>query len=77
VSARSASLLATSGMLLLVYALVRAPDQGWSSARTIGELATAAVVLTALPPPNCAAATRRSRSPSSASRGWQPRTPLR
>src|SRR4029077_4187720 len=33
--------------LLLVYALVRAPDQGWGSARTIGELATAAVVLAA------------------------------
>ena len=34
-------------MLLLVYALVRAPDQGWGSARTIGELATAAVLLAA------------------------------
>jgi predicted MFS family arabinose efflux permease len=32
-------------MLLLVYALVRAPQQGWASARTIGELATAAVLL--------------------------------
>jgi len=41
------AVLATGGMLLLVYALVRAPDQGWASARTIGELATAAVVLTA------------------------------
>jgi len=41
------AVLATGGMLLLVYALVRAPDQGWGSARTIGELATAAVVLTA------------------------------
>jgi EmrB/QacA subfamily drug resistance transporter len=41
------AVLATSGMLLLVYALVRAPDQGWGSARTIGELATAAVVLAA------------------------------
>jgi MFS family permease len=39
--------LATGGMLLLVYALVRAPEQGWSSARTIGELATAAVTLAA------------------------------
>ena len=39
--------LATGGMLLLVYALVRAPDQGWGSARTIGELATTAVVLAA------------------------------
>ena len=41
------AVLATGGMLLLVYALVRAPDQGWGSARTIGELATAAVVLAA------------------------------
>ena len=32
-------------MLLLVYALVRAPEQGWASARTIGELATSAAVL--------------------------------
>jgi EmrB/QacA subfamily drug resistance transporter len=39
------AVLATGGMLLLIYALVRAPDQGWSNARTIGELATAAVVL--------------------------------
>ena len=38
------AVLGTGGMLL-VYALVRAPDQGWGSARTIGELATAAVVL--------------------------------
>jgi EmrB/QacA subfamily drug resistance transporter len=41
------AVLATAGMLLLVYALVRAPQQGWASARTIGELATAAVVLAA------------------------------
>jgi EmrB/QacA subfamily drug resistance transporter len=41
------AVLVTGGMLLLVYALVRAPDQGWGSAHTIGELATAAVVLTA------------------------------
>ena len=41
------AVLATSGMLLLVYALVRAPEQGWGSARTIGELATATVVLVA------------------------------
>jgi predicted MFS family arabinose efflux permease len=34
-------------MLLLVYGLVRAPEQGWGSARTIGELATAAAVLAA------------------------------
>jgi EmrB/QacA subfamily drug resistance transporter len=41
------AVLATAGMLLLVYALVRAPQQGWASARTIGELATAGVVLAA------------------------------
>src|SRR5260370_15954257 len=35
-------------MLLLVSALVRAPQQGWGSGRTIGELAIAGVVLAAL-----------------------------
>jgi MFS family permease len=39
--------LATGGMLLLVYALVKAPDAGWGSAHTIGELVTAAVLLAA------------------------------
>jgi EmrB/QacA subfamily drug resistance transporter len=32
------TVLATSGMLLLVFALVKAPDQGWGAARTLGEL---------------------------------------
>jgi EmrB/QacA subfamily drug resistance transporter len=41
------ALLATAGALLLVYSLVRAPAVGWGSARTIGELAGAAVLLTA------------------------------
>jgi EmrB/QacA subfamily drug resistance transporter len=41
------ALLVTSGMLLLVYGLVRAPIAGWSSGRTIGVLAGAAAVLTA------------------------------
>jgi EmrB/QacA subfamily drug resistance transporter len=41
------ALLVTGGMLLLVYALVRAPIAGWGSAQTIGELGGAAVVLTA------------------------------
>ncbi len=41
------AVLATGGMLLLVYGLVRAPDQGWGSARTLGELATAGVLLAA------------------------------
>ena len=54
----SGAVLPTGGMLLLVYALVRAPDQGWGSARTIGELATAAVVLAAF-----AATEMRRRGP--------------
>jgi EmrB/QacA subfamily drug resistance transporter len=41
------ALLVTGGMLLLVYALVQAPDQDWGSARTIGELAGAATLLLA------------------------------
>ena len=52
------AVLATAGMLLLVYALVRAPQQGWSSARTIGELVTSAVVLAAF-----AATEMRRRNP--------------
>ena len=39
------AVLVTGGMLLLVFALVKAPDQGWGSGRTIGELAGAAVLL--------------------------------
>src|SRR5581483_5496299 len=35
------ALLVTGGMLLLVYALVKAPIVGWGTARTIGELAAA------------------------------------
>jgi EmrB/QacA subfamily drug resistance transporter len=41
------AILATGGMLLLVYALVKAPDAGWGSARTIGELAGAVLLLAA------------------------------
>jgi EmrB/QacA subfamily drug resistance transporter len=41
------SILATSGMLLLVFALVKAPDQGWGAAGTIAELAGALVLLAA------------------------------
>ena len=37
----------TAGMLLLVYALVRALQQGWANVRTIGELATAGLLLAA------------------------------
>ena len=39
------TVLVTGGMLLLVFALVKAPDQGWGSGRTIGELAAAFVLL--------------------------------
>jgi EmrB/QacA subfamily drug resistance transporter len=41
------AILATGGMLLLVYALVMAPTAGWGSARTIGELAGAIALLVA------------------------------
>jgi EmrB/QacA subfamily drug resistance transporter len=39
------AVLVTGGMLLLVYALVKAPTVGWGDARTIGELAGAGVLL--------------------------------
>ncbi len=39
--------LVTGGMLLLVYALVKAPDVGWGATRTILELAVAALTLVA------------------------------
>jgi EmrB/QacA subfamily drug resistance transporter len=41
------ALLATGGMLLLVYALVKAPTVGWGTGRTIGELAGAFALLAA------------------------------
>jgi EmrB/QacA subfamily drug resistance transporter len=41
------SLLATGGMLLLVFGLVKAPDQGWGATSTIAELAGAAALLLA------------------------------
>src|ERR1700691_4213655 len=37
--------LITGGMLLLVYALVNAPNAGWGNARTLGELAGAVVLI--------------------------------
>jgi hypothetical protein len=40
------AVLGTVGMLLLIYALVKAPDVGWGTARTIGELAGATALLT-------------------------------
>ena len=42
------ALLGTGAMLLLIYALVKAPADGWGSGATIGELAGAAVLLAAL-----------------------------
>jgi EmrB/QacA subfamily drug resistance transporter len=41
------AVLVTAGMLLLVYALVNAPDVGWRHRHTIGELGTAAALLVA------------------------------
>jgi EmrB/QacA subfamily drug resistance transporter len=41
------AILGTAGMLLLIYAIVKAPDIGWGTARTIGELAGAGVLLAA------------------------------
>jgi EmrB/QacA subfamily drug resistance transporter len=41
------AVLATGGMLLLVYALVKAPTAGWGSGRTIGELAGALALVAA------------------------------
>jgi EmrB/QacA subfamily drug resistance transporter len=41
------AVLATAGMLLLIYTLVKAPQVGWGEARTIGELAGAAALLAA------------------------------
>jgi EmrB/QacA subfamily drug resistance transporter len=41
------AILATGGMLLLVYTLVKAPTVGWGNARTIAELAGALVLLAA------------------------------
>jgi len=41
------ALLVTAGMLLLVYTIVEAPDQGWGSGRTIGGFAGAGLLLAA------------------------------
>ena len=57
-STRRARCMATGGMLLLVYGLITAPDVGWSTARTIGMLAAAALILLAF-----LANERRSRNP--------------
>src|SRR5690348_13792762 len=41
------AVLATGGMLLLIFTLVKAPDLGWGAARTAGGLAGALVLLAA------------------------------
>jgi EmrB/QacA subfamily drug resistance transporter len=41
------SVLVTAGMLVLVYALVRAPQVGWGAAQTVGMLVGAGVLLAA------------------------------
>jgi hypothetical protein len=41
------AVLATAGMLLLVYTIVEAPATGWGEGRTIAGLAGAAAILTA------------------------------
>jgi EmrB/QacA subfamily drug resistance transporter len=41
------AVLATGGMLLLVFALVEAPDQGWGATLTVAELAGAIALLAA------------------------------
>ena len=41
------AVLATAGMLLLVFALVKAPDEGWGSAATVLRLGGAAALLAA------------------------------
>jgi EmrB/QacA subfamily drug resistance transporter len=41
------AILVTAGMLLLIFTLVKTPDEGWGSGRTIGSLAGAAVLLAA------------------------------
>jgi EmrB/QacA subfamily drug resistance transporter len=52
------ALLATSGMLLLVYALIKAPDVGWGKPTTIAMLAAAGLILAAF-----VLNERRSRNP--------------
>jgi EmrB/QacA subfamily drug resistance transporter len=52
------AMLATTGMLLLIYALVRAPEIGWGAAETLTALALAATVLAAF-----VANERRVRNP--------------
>ncbi len=41
------AVLVTASMLLLIFTLVKAPDQGWGAGRTIGGLAAPAVLMAA------------------------------
>ncbi|WP_370378015.1 MFS transporter [Catenulispora sp. GAS73] len=41
------ALLATAGMLLLIFTVVKAPDAGWGASRTIGGLAASAALMAA------------------------------
>jgi EmrB/QacA subfamily drug resistance transporter len=52
------AVLVSAAMLLLIYALVKAPDEGWATRHTIGELGTAAVLFVAF-----VIVERRSRNP--------------
>lgn len=52
------AVLVTTGMLLLIYALVRAPEIGWGATETIGALGLAALFLAAF-----VANERRARNP--------------
>jgi hypothetical protein len=52
------AVLVTAGMLLVVYALVKAPEVGWRHRHTIGELGTAMVLLAVF-----VVVERRSRDP--------------
>jgi hypothetical protein len=38
------AVLVTASMLLLIFTLVKAPDEGWGAGRTIGGLAASAVL---------------------------------
>jgi len=41
------AVLVTAGMLLLIFTLVKAPDEGWTAGRTIGGLVASAVLIAA------------------------------
>ena len=71
------AVLVTGGMLLLVYALVKAPDVGWGATRTIAALAGAAVLLAAFVVNELRVANPLVPLRSCASRASRPPTPRR